>query len=253
MSWRDDPIVGFDTETTSADPETARVVTACVGVASSEGGWQPRNWLLRQAEPIPAKATALHGITTEQANRDGSDPQAALVEIRGNLHEAWSNGWPVAGHNIRHDFTVLDRECRRFGLGGFEVRGPVIDTLVVDKAVDRYRKGLRTLTAMTAHYGIVLTAAEAHGAEPDALAAARLAWKLAGQYVPAGEIPEHGSAPHPGGRFRVGDVPLGELHAFQVEAHAAQRVSFAAYLAKKGETLDDEGRGWPMTPWETLQ
>ena len=46
MTWRDSPMVGFDTETDGPDPEDARIITACVGVASSEG-WKPQSWMVR--------------------------------------------------------------------------------------------------------------------------------------------------------------------------------------------------------------
>lgn len=246
MMWRDSTIVGFDTETTSADPETARIVTACIGVAAAGQGWLPTNWLVTQHEPIPPEATAAHGITTDYANRHGTPPSEALAQIRARMYQVWSFGWPVAGHNIVYDLTVLDRDLRRHGLGRFNVMGPVLDTLVLDKAVDKYRKGKRTLTATAAHYGIDLDPAKAHGAEPDALAAARVAWKLAAAVVPAGDVPDHAEGPGP---FRVGDASLDELQDFQREAHAQQRASFAEYLARKGKTLDGD-QVWPITPYK---
>lgn len=240
MTWRDRPLAGWDLETTGPDPDTARVVSACVGIASREHGWQPRTWLLRQPEPIPDAATAVHGITTDQANRDGTDPRSALAEITAALDAAWQAGFPVVGANVVYDFTVLDRDRRRYGMGGLEIRGPVIDVLVLDKAVDRYRRGSRRLTDVAAHYGI--EAGEAHAADGDALTAARLAWWLA-----AAEIPDHGSAPHPGlATFRPGELDLEELHVFLADAYAFQRASFAEYRRRKGQPLDDESTDWPI-------
>lgn len=241
--WRDQPMVGFDTETTAADPEQARIVTACVGVASRAHGWQPKNWLLHQSEPIPAEATAIHKITTEHANTHCVPAHAAIGEIRNAIYAAWRRGLPVCGHNIVYDLTVLDRELRRHGPDGLEIRGPVIDTLVVDKAVDKYRKGARTLTAMTAHYGVDLSAADAHGAEPDALASVRLAWKLGG--APVSRIGSGRMMTREPGALLT-DVPLNRLTYWQTEEYAAQRRSFARYRERKGDPLEDTSTDWPL-------
>lgn len=228
--WRDFPLVGLDTETTGTDPETARIVTACVGWASPTAHtWSPVNWLLKQDQPIPDEAAAIHGITTEQANAHGMDHQNALSEIARALRQYWERGWPVVAYNAVYDLTVINRECRRHGIE-FEVTGPVIDPLVVDKAVDKYRRGSRKLIDVAAHYGITLDADQAHGAEADALAATRLAWKL-GPQLPA---------------------DLREAFLLQREWYADQRQSFAEYLRKQGKTDDADQVAsrisWPLEP-----
>ncbi|GAA3366567.1 hypothetical protein [Saccharopolyspora gregorii] len=55
--------------------------------------------------------------------------------------------------------------------------GPVVDPRCLDKRFDRYRKGKRTLGALCEHYRVRLDSA--HDATADALACARLAWRLA--------------------------------------------------------------------------
>lgn len=231
--WRTTPLAGFDLEATGVDIETAAIVTACVAWANpTTGTWSPVNWLLRQDKPIPAEATAVHGITTEQANTEGIDHATGLAEIRDALYTYWDKGWPVCGYNHgSYDLTLLDRELRRHNLGGLEIRGLVIDAHVIDKKVDRYRRGSRKLIDTCTHYGITLDADDAHGAEPDALAATRLAWKL---------------APH------LPDDPE-QAMAWQAQAYAEQRRSFADYLRKQGKHDDAQrvaGRtAWPMEPW----
>ncbi len=223
--WRARPFAGWDTETTGVDVETCAIVTCCFGLASPTG-WQSTNWLIQQDAPIPAEATAVHGITTEHANEHGQPAREALPQIRDALYRAWSEGMPVAAYNACYDFTVLDRNLRRHGLGALEIRGPVLDPHVLDKDADPYRRGSRKLIDVAAHYGIVLTEAEAHGAEADALTAARLAWKLGASVV-----------------------SLQAAHDLQVAAYRKQRESFAAYLAKKGDRLDDDNRVWPLKPY----
>ena len=228
MTWRDRPLVGFDTETTSPDPETARIVSACIGVAvPSAGTWAPRSWLLRQSEPIPAEATAIHGITTEHANEHGTPAAKAIAQIRDDLYRAWADDMPVVIYNAVYDLTVLDRECRRHDLGVLDVRGPVLDPLVIDKAVDRYRRGSRKLIDTARHYGVTLDENDAHGAEADAFASVRIAWNLA---------------------HRLDDLDAERLMAWQAEHYAEQRRSFAAYRARRGEPLTDTSTHWPMRP-----
>lgn len=226
MTWRSLPIVSFDTETTGTDPESARIVSACVGIASANR-WTPRNWLLRQDQPIPAEATAVHGITTDYANEHGTDPAEALAQIRDDLYKGWSMRGPVVVYNAPYDLTLLDRELRRHSLGALEIRGPVLDPLIIDKALDRYRRGSRKLIDVAKNLGIVLPAGDAHGAEADALASARIAWKQAQFLDP---------------------TPKGVM-SWQADNYREQRRSFAAYLAKQGKSLDDSSTDWPIRPY----
>lgn len=227
MSWRDH-LVALDTETDGPNPEDARIITACVGTANRDG-WAPTNWILKPERAIPTEAQAVHGLTTEWAAETGQDRATGLRSIRDALVAAWDAGLPVVAYNAVFDLTVLDRELRRIGEPGLRITGPVIDPLVLDKAVDRFRKGSRKLIDVAGHYGIRLNAADAHGAEPDALAAVRVAWKL---------------ATHP-------DLPtdLRALHTFQVEAFESQRRSFIEYRCRVGNPIGDESVDWPIRPW----
>lgn len=229
MTWRDEPMLAFDLETTAPDPEQARIVTACAGIASA-AGWEPSEWLLRQDAPIPEGAIAVHGITTEKANAEGRDAAECVLEIRNVVLTAWSVGRPVVGYNITYDLTVLDRESRRHGHGPLPILGPVLDGLVIDKAVDRYRRGSRKLVDVCAHYGITLDAA--HDSTADALAAARLVWRLAGA-LPTTAL----------------RTDLGEVTDWQAARYAEQRASFADYRRRRGEPLDDESIDWPIRPY----
>lgn len=224
MSWRDS-LTAFDLETDSPNPEDARIVTACVG--STVGGWKAREWLLQPERPIPDGAAAIHGVTTEMARLDGIDRETGIDQIRDALMSAWQSGAVVVIYNAPFDTTTLDREARRLGLGGLDLAGPVVDPLVIDKAIDRYRRGSRKLADVAAHYGVATEAA--HDAAGDALTAAWIAYKLAG---------------HP-------DVPsdLAELMEWQRDQYREQRLSFAEYRRRKGEPLDDESTDWPIRPY----
>lgn len=177
MSWLNLPTVAWDTETDSPDPTEAHIITACIGLGDpGKRSWTARTWLLRPDRPIPAEATAVHGITTEHAAEHGVDRVQALGEIRDALAAYWGEGVPVVGHNAPYDCTVLDRELRRNGLPALVVAGPVLDTLALFRRFD-WRTGGRSLGKLAERHGIVFPA---HDAEADALACLRLLHILAG-------------------------------------------------------------------------
>ena len=86
----------------------------------------------------------------------GSSGRGAVAEIIGALADAAGRGLPIVAYNAAYDLSVLEREAERYGLTPLPGPGPVIDPLVIDKAVDQYRRGKRTLTAAAAHYGVAL-------------------------------------------------------------------------------------------------
>lgn len=226
MSWAQQQWTVFDTETTGKDPEEARIVTTCIGTVGGGLDSRFKAWLIDPGVDIPEGATAVHGVTTEQAKTAGQPPQEVLPEILNQLEEAWAKGRPVIGHNVAYDFTVLDRDLRRHGLAPLQIRGPVLDSYVLDRHLDPYRKGKRTLTAACEHYGVRLDAA--HDATQDAVAAARIVWMLAKRF------PD------------IADLTLGELYGIQVKSHASRQASFARYLEKQGKDASDVSGEWPL-------
>lgn len=233
--WHLGVMCAFDTETTGPEPETARLVTACIAYVDGAGEIpvESQEWLVDPGMDIPAKATAVHGITTEQAREHGQNVVHALGEISGELLRSSTALIPVIAFNAPYDLTVMDRETRRNGLEPFgpeldAAKGLIVDPYVLDKALDPYRRGKRTLAAVAEHYGV--KAGVAHDAAGDAVTAARVAWKIAARY------------PH------VAAMPPTELHAFQVKAKREQAMSFRAYLTRQGKEEQVDG-SWPLRPW----
>lgn len=227
--WHNGPLAGFDLETTSADPETARIVTAAI-VTRGTGADLDAAWLADPGVEIPPEASAIHGVTTEKARELGLPAAQAVSEIASTLTAVMAQGVPVVVFNAPYDLTVLDRETRRHGIIPFSETGlgTVIDPLVLDKHLDRYRRGSRTLGAACQHYGVTLESA--HDSGGDALAAMRLAWKLAIRFP------------------QIAAMNLPDLHALQVTAKAAQAASFQDYLRRQGsaEIVD---ASWPARPY----
>lgn len=232
MSWHHRRLAAFDIESTGVDPANDRIVTACISLVGDGVETEHHAWLVDPGVEIPAGATAVHGITTEKARAEGRPAVEAVDEITAALAEQVARGVPIVAFNARYDMTMLDREARRHGVAPLidRIDGAqsllVVDPLIIDKQLDRYRKGKRTLEVVCGHYGVELT--DAHQADADAIAAARLAWRM-------------------GEKFPELTVALPELHNKQIEWAAEQAESLEQYFRSQGnnETIE---RVWPIVP-----
>lgn len=112
--WYEGPLAAFDTETTGVDVETDRIVSAAV-VVQDAPGTRPRavRWLVNPGVPVPAGATAIHGLTDEHLQRNGRWPAPVMREIADELAEQAAMGRPLVVMNAPFDLTLLDRELRR--------------------------------------------------------------------------------------------------------------------------------------------
>jgi DNA polymerase-3 subunit epsilon len=218
----------FDLETTGVDVETARIVSACVAVLEPDGEVVGRwDWLADPGIDIPEGASAVHGITTERARALGRPAVDVVGEIAQTLRVLIGLGMPLVIYNAPYDLSLLDRECRRHGREPLAAPPLVIDPLVLDKAVDRYRKGKRTLEVTAELYGVALD--DAHDAGSDAIAAGRVAQSLARAYPD--EI----------------DVSAADLHGRQEVWFAEQAASFADYIRTvKGDAGYVSDESWPV-------
>lgn len=212
MDWHRSHMISFDLETTSRSPLDARVVTVSLVIVDPG---KPKaialEWMVAVDEEIPESATAVHGITTEEARAKGAPLAEVLVELDVALRETWLSTVPLLGQNLSYDLTVLACERERCGMGALVVtdQTPVIDLLVCDRAMDRYRPGSRSLESLCRHYGV--RHGGAHNSTADALVTARCVWMMAQRYP---ELPAMG---------------LPELHRRQVEWHREQALGLAAF------------------------
>ncbi|MGP4002142.1 3'-5' exonuclease [Streptomyces sp. 8N706] len=234
MGWHHEPLTGFDLETTGTDIERDRIVTAALVRLEPDGSAAPgRTWLLDPGVPIPDGATAIHGISTEQARERGRAAAEGVGEIVEAVADVLRAGRPLAVMNARYDLSLLDRECLRHGVAPLSARlgrapGPVIDPLVLDKHADRYRKGKRTLEALCAHYGVRLTGA--HEAGADAMAAAEVALRIGEKHTD------------------LGVLDLRALHDLQIRAAAEQAESFQRFLRRTSDPRAYVEPAWPLIP-----
>jgi DNA polymerase III subunit epsilon len=238
--------VALDLETTGTDVHTDRIVTACAAIVEAGKVTFERQWLVAVEVDIPEAATAIHGVSTEHAREHGVPACVAVKEIAEAVRYAVHSGLPVVAFNAAFDLSMLSAECARAGLGGLaEVCnrpiGPVVDPLTIDKAVDRYRPGKRTLGDTCALFGVDL--AEAHTASADAVAAARLALRMAerSQMAPEALRAIYAERRYPDRLARdwqaLGRMSLGQLHDAQVRWYREQTERLGPYWNQKRNDL----------------
>ena len=214
----------FDLETTGLDVATARIVTATVATLNQAGEVTTlREWLVNPGIEIPEVAASVHGVTTEMARENGQDPKSAVAEIVSLLLELNAQ-MPLVAFNAPYDFSILKFEAERYELPPLLPK-PVIDPLVLDRQLDRWRKGKRNLGMMSAHYGVKLE--DAHNSTADAVAAGLIAQAIARKFSEAAIDPI-------------------ELHNHQVVWSDQQSESFAEYLRKQNRPDYRAELGWPI-------
>jgi DNA polymerase-3 subunit epsilon len=107
----------FDLETTGIDVETARIVTAHVGLIDATGASIAHGeWLADPGVEIPEQASAVHGISTERARAEGRPAAEVVAEIVAAVRAVFARGVPLVVYNAPYDLTLLDREARRHGV-----------------------------------------------------------------------------------------------------------------------------------------
>jgi DNA polymerase-3 subunit epsilon len=174
--WYEKRLFVLDLETDCTDPHEARIVTAAFGHV---GGDQPKNVRTVVVIPvgfeIPEEAAAIHGFSTERATEEGGSLEDTLRQMVEVLGERADDEVLVA-FNARFDITIVAAEFARLGLQPPDLASRIVDPFVLDRWLDRYRRGSRKLEDMCQHYNAILQSA--HDAEYDAVAAARLAWVM---------------------------------------------------------------------------
>ena len=217
----------FDLETTGIDVTSSRIVSAHVGVIGPDGAvLEQTDWLADPGVDIPEGASAVHGITTAIARAQGRPAAEVVAEIVAALSSLFARGIAVTIYNASYDLSLLAHEARRYGIAPLQEPAPVVDPLVLDKAVDKFRKGKRTLEAAALHYGVSLI--DAHDAGADAVAAGRVAQALAKAF-PA-ELA----------------LESAELHAKQIIWAAEHAASFQDYMRRTHNPNFTDSGVWPV-------
>ncbi|MFP4149074.1 MAG: exonuclease domain-containing protein [Nitriliruptoraceae bacterium] len=227
--WASGPFAVLDLETTGVDPATARIVELALLVDDASGG--QRELYAGLVDPgaeveIPPGAAAVHGITRERLEAAQAPPaEEILPAVHVHLHTILAEGWPLVIYNATYDWPLLAAELRRLAPPLELPELVLLDPLVLDRHVDRYRRGKRTLETACQVYGVTLT--DAHSARADAIASVAVARALVTRY------PE------------LAATPFEDLATLQVEAHARWRDSFNDYLQRVDATRPLVRETWP--------
>lgn len=232
-SWIDGPLLGFDTETTGTDVASDRIVTVALVFSAGPGRDLEviSTWLIDPGVPIPDGAARVHGISSEYAREHGMDPGQALDEAAALLVDALEQDTPIVAFNASFDLHIIENELRRNSLPtladrlGREV-APVIDPLVLDRAMARYRKGPRKLMNLMEVYSVA-PQENLHSADVDVSATLDVLRAMAVKY------PE------------LGSTALGELHQYQITARREWAENFNRWLQSKGR-VPDADPSWPL-------
>lgn len=171
----DRPLVVFDIEATGATPRADRIVELAILRVHPDGHTDSHVFRVNPEMPIPAEATAIHGISDEDVRHCPT-----FKELAPKIQELLS-GCDLAGYNVlRFDIPMLVEEFLRAG-----VRFDPDAFRVVDAQRIYHRKEPRDLTAALSFYCKEMHLG-AHGAEADALATLRV---LNAQIERYGDLP----------------------------------------------------------------
>ena len=153
------PIVFFDLETTGVQITRDRIVEISILKISPDGERETKTRRINPEMPIPAEASAVHGIT----DADVADCPT-FAQVARSLY-AWLEGCDIAGFNSnRFDVPMLVEEFLRAGVAvDFDDRH-FVDVQTIFHKMER-----RTLEAAYKFY-CDKTLENAHSAEADTLA-----------------------------------------------------------------------------------
>ncbi len=153
------PLVFFDLETTGVNTATDRIVQISMIKVFPDGKEEKYNYFVNPGMPIPAEATAIHGITDDMVKDKPMFPEIA-PEIANII-----NGSDLAGYNSnRFDIPLLAEELLRA-----EVDVDFSKIKFVDVQNIFYKKEPRTLVAAYQFY-CQKDLENAHSSDADTLA-----------------------------------------------------------------------------------
>ena len=136
------PICFFDLETTGVNIAKDRIVEISILKAFPDGSEKEKTWLVNPEMPIPAEATAVHGITNEKVA-----DAPTFKEVSAEIY-SWFKGSDLAGYNSdRFDIPLLAEEMLRAEIDVDFKKQKSIDVQTIFHKMEQ-----RTLTAAYKFY-----------------------------------------------------------------------------------------------------
>jgi DNA polymerase III subunit epsilon len=124
-------LVAIDTETCALGPGRDRVVQFCA--QQLDGDLQVlATWteLVNPERPIPAGATAIHGITNEMVRH-----APTFAQVARRLRDLFRPDTVFMAYNAAFDFGVLNAEFVRAGVDPLPLDTPILDPLLIERRV----------------------------------------------------------------------------------------------------------------------
>lgn len=183
--WADSLFPSLDFETTGTNPYEARIVTASAIVVQPSGALAHEyGAVVDPGVEIPEEASNVHGWTIDKVRACPTclTPYSALHELVEWLRRVRGHGLPIVIYNAAYDWPLLFAELDRheYPYEPELKKIPLLDPLVMDRVLDRYRRGKRKLSMVAAHYKVKLD--DAHDAKADSFAAAMVMRALVKNY-----------------------------------------------------------------------
>ena len=231
-NWYDGLICGFDLETTGLDPATDHIVQVGIDVSlGSLGSPIPGMSYEHLVNPgVKIENSDIHDITDDMVVGARTEAQA-VEELVWFLRAMAVARIPVVAYNAVFDFTFSREVAGRHKIDWLSEDLIIIDPLVIDRKVDKWRKGSRRQGDVAELYEVHVDTDALHSARYDAEIAVKILRRMAAK---------HSTVSWATQAFTVA----------QAEWAVEHQRSLQAYFTKSGKT-DDDGKpavvqvGWP--------
>lgn len=173
MCWSDQPLVCFDVETTSVDPQTCGVVS--VATVLFEGKFPTKHFysLCNPGCDISPESTQIHGIDSEQIK-----DAPRLDELAAEILNVARDAIPCGYNGQAYDRIVLRRHISGTDCPLFDPAWSFLDPLTIVRDADRFVGGKKrhTLEVTCKRWGVGIDGA--HNALADCFATGGLLYRM---------------------------------------------------------------------------
>lgn len=172
--WHQGLICGFDLETTGVDPFNDHIIQigfdVSIGSVLPDGSQFPidsMSWEHLVNPGVPILNSEIHGITDERV-AEANDEAVEITELVWFLRAMAAVEIPVVAFNASFDLTFARAVARRHNVPWDLQDLIVLDPHVIDKKIDKWRKGSRKQEAVAELLGVEFDADRLHSARYDA-------------------------------------------------------------------------------------
>ncbi len=130
------PIIFFDLETTGVSTSNDRIIQIGAIKVLPDGTEEVKNVLINPTIPIPASASAIHGVYDKDVAKSPTFQQVS------KSFAGWLSGSDLAGYNSDNfDVPMLMAEFDRVGIAFPEPETKLVDVLKIERMVNGHTLG----------------------------------------------------------------------------------------------------------------